>query len=588
MQVRLVGRGGLSERLDLGNFSIYLLNNPFELKLYPQDVSRNLYPTKTGSYVVEADWVSSDGTEKTINASSAVFSIIPAGTSTTTPTVNFPPSISGVSGPTTLSVGQSGTWTVQASDPENGSLSYSVVWGDEGLMASGSYSPTAAAVQQSATFTHTYSSSGTFSPTFTATDNSGQYGKTSISVNVGGGGNGCENGSMYNYLTGALCPTVGIDLAVTSFELNGDGPRALFCNNGSTQLNNFPLEIWINDVTRNFDLAGVLSPGSCQTHQWYYATWGLASGSSYFGVVSVDPYGTYAEINETNNKVRADYNGGGINPTTVQVLSPNGGETLTKGQVYRIKWESSNLSSVYIKLRKNSVGDTVLGITNTIPNLGYYDWAVPTSLSDGNDYVIKVVGGSPSSPTVSDDSNSPFSVVSPPLQPAPIIISSNPPNGAIDARQDKSTAASASGWKEIMLTFSGPVLKGPLDYYAVSSSNISGAPGIATAGTCSADPNQICLSLTRALIPGERIRIINKLSSSSVCLGYLPGDVDQSAMVAPADILEMVDIMNGVKKVPLYIGDIDRNGLIAPADQLAFTNILNATNGQRLPACPAL
>ncbi len=59
-------------------------------------------------------------------------------------------------------------------------------------------------------------------------------------------------------------------------------------------------------------------------------------------------------------------------------------------------------------------------------------------------------------------------------------------------------------------------------------------------------------------------------------------------MVAPADLLEMIDIMNGVKKVPLYIGDIDGSGVIAPADQLAFTDILNATNGKTLPACPAL
>ncbi len=45
--------------------------------------------------------------------------------------VNQPPVISGVSGPTTLRVGETGTWTVQASDPENGTLSYSVIWGDE-------------------------------------------------------------------------------------------------------------------------------------------------------------------------------------------------------------------------------------------------------------------------------------------------------------------------------------------------------------------------------------------------------------------------------------------------------------------------
>ncbi|MDE1975418.1 MAG: hypothetical protein KGI49_02835, partial [Patescibacteria group bacterium] len=43
---------------------------------------------------------------------------------------NLPPVISGISSPTVLQVGQTGTWSVNASDPQNGTLSYSVDWGD--------------------------------------------------------------------------------------------------------------------------------------------------------------------------------------------------------------------------------------------------------------------------------------------------------------------------------------------------------------------------------------------------------------------------------------------------------------------------
>src|SRR3990167_5624989 len=46
-------------------------------------------------------------------------------------TGNRPPTISSFSGPTTLAVNVSGTWTIQASDPENGQLTYSITWGDE-------------------------------------------------------------------------------------------------------------------------------------------------------------------------------------------------------------------------------------------------------------------------------------------------------------------------------------------------------------------------------------------------------------------------------------------------------------------------
>ena len=41
------------------------------------------------------------------------------------------PVISGISGPQTLGVNQTGTWTVSASDKSGSNLSYSVRWGDE-------------------------------------------------------------------------------------------------------------------------------------------------------------------------------------------------------------------------------------------------------------------------------------------------------------------------------------------------------------------------------------------------------------------------------------------------------------------------
>lgn len=64
------------------------------------------------------------------------------------------PVMSEVSGPTTLAVNQSGTWKVEAADPENDPLTYTVVWGDafEGF-------PVA---NQSSTFTHTYTKPGTY------------------------------------------------------------------------------------------------------------------------------------------------------------------------------------------------------------------------------------------------------------------------------------------------------------------------------------------------------------------------------------------------------------------------------------------
>lgn len=97
-------------------------------------------------------------------------------------TTNLPPTINGISGPIILKTNETGKWEVKASDPENGTLSYSVQWGDDNTK--GPDVSTASNISQTATFTHSYSRSGTYNPTFTVTDNQGFTAKTSISVNV--------------------------------------------------------------------------------------------------------------------------------------------------------------------------------------------------------------------------------------------------------------------------------------------------------------------------------------------------------------------------------------------------------------------
>ena len=97
-----------------------------------------------------------------------------------------PPVISGVSGPQTLNINQTGTWTVKASSSNGGNLSYSVRWGDEmiyGVPMSSSFNiPT----QQSATFTNSYSQAGIYKPTFTVTsENTIQCITTPCPSNVG-------------------------------------------------------------------------------------------------------------------------------------------------------------------------------------------------------------------------------------------------------------------------------------------------------------------------------------------------------------------------------------------------------------------
>jgi len=182
--------------IKLGSYDSNCTGNICQMSLIRQpyiiakNVSGNFYNWETGrildsnqyvsdgAYVIQVCFAGSDSCD----SSDSYFKITSASSIGS-------PIISGVSGPTTLAVGQQGTWTVKASDPSSGSLFYSVVWGDEAekYCAPGESCTTSEQVQaqQTATFTHTYSNAGYYSPKFTVTNINGGSAATTISVNVG-------------------------------------------------------------------------------------------------------------------------------------------------------------------------------------------------------------------------------------------------------------------------------------------------------------------------------------------------------------------------------------------------------------------
>jgi len=132
-------------------------------------------PAPDGAYTVQ---ICQTGTD-ICDSSDSYFKI------TSSASTNLPPVISGGIAPTTLNVNQTGTWTINASDPENGPLNYSVNWGDA-IIAPISYSASAqSAFIQTSTFTHSYSSAGIYTVTFTVQDNAGLTAQTSSTVQVG-------------------------------------------------------------------------------------------------------------------------------------------------------------------------------------------------------------------------------------------------------------------------------------------------------------------------------------------------------------------------------------------------------------------
>ncbi len=103
---------------------------------------------------------------------------------------NLPPVISSITGPSSLGTNKAGTWTVNASDPEKGPLNYSVDWGDyvcpPNFVCVSSVSTASQPVVQSSTFTHTYSTAGTYNIVFKVYDNAGNVKDGAASVKVAG------------------------------------------------------------------------------------------------------------------------------------------------------------------------------------------------------------------------------------------------------------------------------------------------------------------------------------------------------------------------------------------------------------------
>jgi len=100
--------------------------------------------------------------------------------------VSKAPVISELTAPTSLYVGNEGTWKVNAYDPNNKSLTYSVDWGDMYVctaLGCSSKSSNLSFAQRS-TFTHTYNRAGTYNVIFTVKNESGLSATATATVYV--------------------------------------------------------------------------------------------------------------------------------------------------------------------------------------------------------------------------------------------------------------------------------------------------------------------------------------------------------------------------------------------------------------------
>ena len=254
-----------------------------------------------------------------------------SGYSSTTgqPCGNNNPVISGVSGPQSLNVNETGTWKVTASDSSGGNLSYSVYWGDEAPVAypTGTMSPIRmSAPQQSATFTHSYSQAGIYTPVFTVDNDRGQGAKTSLSVNVGEVVNPNNN---YPKIVGyPAIPTNIQPGQIVSFSWS------------AADADNDDLG-WSVDWGDGIGPTStcIMNPPKGTGQNWSFSASHAWSKMGTY-ILQITVYDCRGGSFSDSIKIVV----GLTTQSSITVLSPNGGETWTKGTTQIIKWQDNKVA----------------------------------------------------------------------------------------------------------------------------------------------------------------------------------------------------------------------------------------------------
>lgn len=357
-------------------------------------------------------------------------------------TENLPPVISGVSGPTQLKVSETGNWTVKASDPEQGILTYSVVWGDE--TTGSAFAPTSksSTYTQTTTFTHSYSKSGDYTIAFVVKDAQGKEAKTTITVKILSETIACtdSDGGKEYYLKGNVAeinqytnwqsniyPDMCVsdtpfgNLAEAICEKRADGYyygsqiyyTCLYgCQDGAcvaaptpsitvlsptSGTSNDMITIYGKNLVDTIPsgikielLKDGLHSGTIGTQHIFVQPDGLSLRFQLIGLlVENSEYRTYQirVVNNNGNSNTVNFTIVAPSTPSITVISPNGGEVWEVGKTYIIKWNTTLDSSKIIQIGLIDVRySTETGprgeatIIHSTPNTGGYGWTVPKML----------------------------------------------------------------------------------------------------------------------------------------------------------------------------------------------------------------
>ena len=101
--------------------------------------------------------------------------------------------------------------------------------------------------------------------------------------------------STTNVTSTAPVIPASVILNVKNVSIDSSGVTAVFCNQSPTDIPAFPVRVRLNGIIRDFNVAGALKAGVCDTDTIPFATWGLTydPGVTFGVVTSLDPNSMY-------------------------------------------------------------------------------------------------------------------------------------------------------------------------------------------------------------------------------------------------------------------------------------------------------
>ncbi|MEK6674452.1 MAG: S8 family serine peptidase [Planctomycetota bacterium] len=173
------------------------------------------------------------------------------------------------------------------------------------------------------------------------------------------------------------------------------------------------------------------------------------------------------------------------------------------------------------------------------------------------------------------------------------IQSSDPPDGAIDARQPFELDGSfPQGWQTVDLTFDGDLFRAIVEDFVVSQEGGVG-PTPVVSGISVVARDAITVILDRAIEIGAWTAITHIPSGTSIRLGALPGDVNADGTTNAADIDSLLNELQATEPtLPIWSTDMDRSDSFSILDLPRLTDLLLGAeayppfDGMSLPSLP--